>query len=110
MSLKIENNSKKLYLLNEFNLKGEFERNQYYLNSHIPICQTLKTDDYKIGNKFNIITRNENKIFQFNSNISFANTPLNYIQAISPESDSLIVNQRLKDFPFTHLNPHHSNG
>ncbi len=100
LSLKIENNSKKLYLLNEFNLKGEFERNQYYLNSHIPICQTLKTDDYKIGNKFNIITRNENKIFQFNSNISFANTPLNYIQAISPESDSLIVNQKVEGLSF----------
>lgn len=100
MSIKIENNSRKLYLLNELNLKGKFESNKYNLNNNILINQNSKIKNYNIGNKFNIITRNKNKIIQFKSNISFANTPQSFIRATSPNSDSLIMNQNIEGLAF----------
>ena len=98
--LKIENNSPRLYLNNELKFKGRFNDNAYHIVKGATIRQTLSNDDYNLSNSFNTIIRTKKNVYEFNSLVSVANTPDNFIRATIPSTDSLLVYQTAQGFSF----------
>lgn len=98
--IKIENNSPLSYLNNELKFKGRFNDNAYHISKGATIHQSLSNDDYNLSNCLNIIARTKKNVYEFNSLVSVANTPDNFISATIPSADSLLVYQTAQGFSF----------
>lgn len=100
LGIKIENNADKVYYMENLKLRGRFNRNNYTVDNGSLLMQGVNTNDFNISNLFNISLRRKQRVWQFNSLVSFADTPLNNLSAEVPSQDSLVVTQGVKGMSF----------
>ncbi len=92
LRLKIERNSDGVYLLENLLLRGRFKRNAYSVSGSSELTQSLGTDDYAIGNTFDLTLRRGKGVWQMKSVIGLSGTPMNNISVLNPDG-SLMLRQ-----------------
>lgn len=98
--LNIENNGEKLYMAERLSMRGRFRRNRYDLSGKGLPTEVQRTNDFGISNSMNGIIRKNDRVWQFSSDISFANTPLNFIRATMPGQQTATVYQNAEGLNF----------
>lgn len=97
---KVENNAPTLYLGNELSFKGRFNDHLHRLDKINILEQSLNNADFNVYNHFNTIIRTPKNVYEVKSLVSVSNTPRNYIEALIPGSDSMIVKQVAEGLSF----------
>lgn len=93
LHMKVENNSDKLYLLEKLSMRGRFVRDAYVLGDGNTATQRQRTNDFCISNIMNLGVKDNDKVWQVNSEISFSDTPLNGISAVIPGQEQQLIMQ-----------------
>lgn len=97
--IKLENNTEKVYFLDDFTFNSKFYHKHFGLEDNFDGAQKQKSANYQLTNQFSSIYHVGKKIFQLQSNIKFSNTPVNRLQAI-PTDKSWEMWQSLNETAF----------
>lgn len=97
--IKLENNTEKVYFLDDFTFNSKFYHKHFGLEDNFDGSQKQKSANYQLTNQFSSIYHVGKKIFQLQSNIKFSNTPVNRLQAI-PTDKSWEMWQSLNETAF----------
>lgn len=101
-AIKLEYNAPHLYVLDNLTLKGSFKHNEFDIsgNAARSVQQSVRLGALNLGNRLNIAFRKGINVVQVKSDIALSNVPKNYLLAINPIADTLIVDQSLKGLSF----------
>ena len=97
--IKLENNTEKVYFLDDFTFNSKFYHKHFGLEDNFDGAQKQKSANYQLTNQFSSIYHIGKKVFQLQSNIKFSNTPVNRLQAI-PTDKSWEMWQSLNETAF----------
>ncbi len=97
--IKLENNTEKVYFLDELTFNSKFYHKKYGLEDNFDGAQKQKSANYQLTNQFSSIYHIGKKVFQLQSNIKFSNTPVNRLEAI-PADKSWQMYQSLNETAF----------
>lgn len=98
-SAKIENNTKKLYLIDKFTIDGQFRNNGYDIFANSNISQSLRNESYSFSNDFSTVIRHGSRIYEVKSETGFIKTP--YIRMNSfLHGDDNRISQNLSSHSF----------
>ncbi len=80
--IKLENNTEKVYFLDNLTFNSMFYHKKYGLEDNFDGIQKQKSANYQLTNQFSTIYHIGKKVLQLESNIKFSNTPVNRLEAI----------------------------
>ncbi len=99
-SAKIENNSDKLYLKDQFYFTGYFNNNSYGIVNTSPIDQTMHNRHFSFFNDFSTIIRKGYNATEITSQTSYSHTPFSNIAASDIMSGTQIMRQNVEGRSF----------
>lgn len=97
--IKLENNTEKLYFLDNLTFNSKFYQKRYELEDNFDGTQKQKSANYQLTNQFSAIYHVGKKVYQLQSNIKFSNTPVNRLEAV-PTDKSWQMYQSLNETAF----------
>lgn len=97
--IKLENNTEKLYFLDNLTFNSKFYHKRYELEDNFDGTQKQKSANYQLTNQFSAIYHVGKKVYQLQSNIKFSNTPVNRLEAV-PTDKSWQMYQSLNETAF----------
>ncbi len=97
--IKMENNTEKLYFLDNLTFNSKFYHKRYELEDNFDGTQKQKSANYQLTNQFSAIYHVGKKVYQLQSNIKFSNTPVNRLEAV-PTDKSWQMYQSLNETAF----------
>lgn len=106
--IKLENNTDKLYFLDNLDFNAMFYHKRYSIEDYYDGLQRQKSGNYQLSNQFSTVINMGKKQFQFRSNIKFSNTPVNRLASI-PLANGKNMTQSLEESVFQ-TNEHTSFG
>ena len=80
--VKLENNTEKLYFLDNLTFKANFYHKRFELKDNFDGLQRQKSNNCQLINQFNTIYHVGKQVFQLQSNIKFSNTPVNRLEVV----------------------------
>lgn len=99
-SAKIENNSDKLYLKDQFYFTGNFNNNDYGIVNSSSVDQTLHNRNFSFFNDFSTIIRKGRNATEITSQTSYRHTPFSNIAATDIISGTQIMRQNVEGRSF----------
>lgn len=99
-SAKIENNTKRLYLMDQFTFDGQFRNNGYDIFTGSDLSQSLKSESYSFSNDFSTIIRYGNRVVEIKSETGFLKTPSICMTSILPNGDTDWISQKISSYNF----------
>lgn len=106
--IKLENNTDKLYFLDNLDFNAMFYHKRYSLEDYYDGLQRQKSGNYQLSNQLSTVINMGKRQFQFRSNIKFSNTPVNRLASI-PFANGKNMTQSLEECVFQ-TNEHTSFG
>lgn len=80
--VKLENNTEKLYFLDNLAFKANFYHKRFELEDNFDGLQRQKSNNVQLVNQFNTVYNVGKHTFQLQSNIKFSNTPVNRMEVL----------------------------
>ncbi|MDE6096453.1 MAG: hypothetical protein K2G52_09725 [Muribaculaceae bacterium] len=99
-SAKIEQNSDKIYIKDQFDFNGSFNHNDYGIVNSSAINQNLRNRNFNFSNDFNIIIRKGENVVNIKSETQYRNTPLSTISAYDPLAGTSSMYQNVEGKSF----------
>ncbi len=97
--IKLENNTEKIYFLDNLSFTANFYHKRFELEDNFDGIQRQKSNNCQLVNQFNTIYHVGKYVFELQSNIKFSNTPVNRLEAL-PHNNGQQMYQTLNETVF----------